>query len=306
VHRDFVIRPMHGAFGAVVEGVDLARPAGRATFQAIQSALYRHKVLVLPKQQLAPSEYLAFGRLWGAPIVFFNPRERDGANPELIVISNAASTPQDRRDVALHWHVDGSYESPPASTTLLYAVEAPDDRNETLFCDMAAAYAALSSDMKARIAGLVVEHGIGDRRLLIDGEWRGRSDAASRPPPVQHPLVRTHPVTGAPTLYAPSGSPFGIRDMAQAEAIDLLIALKRHALQPRFMQRARAAANSILIWDNYAVMHSATPTEYSDEEGKRRLIHRYSTRAIPDLAIAGVTPSSTPPSFAAQGSPPLG
>jgi taurine dioxygenase len=68
--------------------------------------------------------------------------------------------------------------------------------------------------------------------------------------------------------------------------------LKRHALQPRFMQRARAAANSILIWDNYAVMHSATPTEYSDEDGKRRLIYRYSTRTIPDTESVQSQPAN--------------
>ena len=65
--------------------------------------------------------------------------------------------------------------------------------------------------------------------------------------------------------------------------IELLIELKKHALQPQFRQQARADVGSMLIWDNYSVIHSATPTKYSDDDGNRRLLHRISTRGLPPL-----------------------
>jgi taurine dioxygenase len=98
-------------------------------------------------------------------------------------------------------------------------------------------------------------------------------------PEVHHPLVVSHPITGQRALYGISGTAAGIIGLADDEAIGLLIGLKRHALRPEFRQQATAATGSILIWDNFAVMHCATRTEYSDEPGKRRELFRISTRA---------------------------
>jgi taurine dioxygenase len=84
-------------------------------------------------------------------------------------------------------------------------------------------------------------------------------------------------------LYAISGSSCGIVGMDEDEAIALLVDLKKFATQAQFVQRARAETGCIVIWDNFAVLHSATPTEYSDEEGKRRLLHRISTRGLPPV-----------------------
>ena len=276
--------PMARDFGARIDDLNLADRAGTDHVDALMRLLYRHRFLVIEDQPFDETSYAAFGRLWGEPILFYDPRLRDKGRPELIVIHNRPETPDAARDVALHWHVDGSYEDPPASTTLLFAVEGPTQGNETLFCDMVAAYAALSRGMKEQIEDLVVIHGIGDERLLLEGEHRGRNEKPDSRPVVQHRLAGTHPVTGERMLYAPSGSPRGIVGMNDEEAIDLLLRLKRHAAEPRFRASAAARTNSLIIWDNFAVMHSATPTLYSDADGERRLIYRISTREIPQLA----------------------
>ena len=137
--------------------------------------------------------------------------------------------------------------------------------------------------MQQKIEGLVVEHGVGDRRLLLEGEDRGQNDSADARPAVRHPLVMTHPVTGETAISTPSGSARGIVGMDDEEGIALLIAVKRHMIQPQFCTSAAARSNTVVIWDNYAVMHSATPTKYSDADGERRMIYRISTRDIPVL-----------------------
>ena len=276
--------PNAGGFGATLDDLDLSASSGDNVVPQLMALLYRYRYLVIRNQDLDEESYSAFGHHWGKPIFFFDPRLRDTAHPELIVIHNRPDTPEAQRNVALHWHVDGSYEDPPASTTLLFAVEGPEAGNETLFCDMVAAYAALPVDTKGRIEGLVVIHGVGDERLLLAGEHRGRGEIAHTRPTVGHRLAGRHPVTGKRMLYAPSGSPRGIVGMDEGEAIDLLIELKKHATQERFTSSAAARTRDILIWDNYAVMHSATPTHYSDRDGERRFIYRFSTRDLPASA----------------------
>jgi taurine dioxygenase len=103
---------------------------------------------------------------------------------------------------------------------------------------------------------------------------------------VCHPLVVRHPRTGERALYGVSGTATGIDGMIDRDAIELLRSLKLHALRADFRQSVRAAAATILVWDNLAVMHSATPTVYSDADGERRLLHRISIRADAPLRSA--------------------
>ena len=270
---------MPGPFGAFVDGAG-ASLLEAGTLGLITDALCEHRIIVVRDVAPTAAEYVAFGRHFGEPIAFFNERSRDREHPELIEIHNRPSTPAALRDGAMHWHQDSSYESPAASITMLCAAEAPAAGNDTLFADVTAAYDALPATTRARIADLVVQHDPLGGRVALDGEKRGGERKPGMTAPlVEHRLVLPHPVTGRLALYGVSGTAAGIAGMDDDEAIALLIELKQHALQPQFRQTARATTGSILIWDNFAVMHSATPTEYSDEPGHRRRLHRISIRA---------------------------
>ena len=281
------LEKMQGAFGAIVDGIDLRRPLTEVETRQLVEGLYENHILVVRGQEgLESSDYLRFGQLWGEPIKFFRPDHRNQAFPELIIIHNSPDTPEPQRDGAMQWHADSSYELVPASVTMLLAIEAPRVGNETLFVDMAAAWDALPTDMKARIEHLQVLHQVSggrNEKTFLPGEKRGRNASPHTWRDVIQPLVLAHPATGRKALYAISGSSFGIVGMDEDKAIQLLIELKKHATQPQFVQRARAEPGSIVIWDNFAVMHSATPTEYSNEDGKRRLLHRISTRGLPPV-----------------------
>jgi taurine dioxygenase len=278
-----------GTFGAFVDQIDLTRPLDTADTRRLVDSLYQHHILVVRGQSgLSSADYLRFGQLWGEPIKFYRPHHRDQGFPELIVIHNSPDTPEPQRDGAMHWHADSSYEPVPASVTMLLAIEAPLVGNETLFADMAAAWDALPEAMKARIENLQVRHQTSGRKMqptMLAGEKRGYDAAGPDMPEVIQPLVLAHPATGRKGLYAISGSTIGIVGMEDGEAIALLKELKQFALQQRFIQSARAEPGSIVIWDNFAVLHCATPTEYSKEDGKRRLLHRISTRGLP--AVCG-------------------
>ncbi|MCU1389766.1 MAG: hypothetical protein JWL72_3104 [Ilumatobacteraceae bacterium] len=269
---------MPGPCGAFVDGV--GRDLGDVdTALFLAAALAAHRILVVREVSPTLREYARFGHHFGEPIMFFDPRSRNAELPEVIEIHNSPTTSAVLRDGAMHWHQDSSYETVPAAVTMLLAVESPVIGNETLFADLTSAYEALDEATKARIDGLVVRHDPLGGRVAFEGERRG----GSRPvgtvvTEVRHPLVRRHPTTGRSALYGISGTAAGIVGLDDDEGIDLLIRLKRHALRPEFRQRATAEQGSILMWDNLSVMHCATRTEYSDEPGKRRRLHRISTR----------------------------
>jgi taurine dioxygenase len=280
------ITRMPGPFGADVTGIESAEQlVDVATIALLADALAEHRVLIVETPEISEEQFARFGGRWGTPIAYFNPRDRDAAHPELIRITNSPKMPAQLRDGAMHWHQDSSYESPPASITMLHAIEAP-ATNDTRFVDMIAAYRTLDPGLQRRMAGLVVQHrsGGGHPDLSFPGEVRGESTGAgAHLPDVTHPLVVRHPVSGAPALYGLSGTAVGIAGMPDGEAIPLLRLLKEHALRSVFEQRARAEVGTILIWDNIAVMHCATPTAYSDRDGERRLLHRISLRCVHPL-----------------------
>jgi taurine dioxygenase len=269
---------MEGSFGAFVDGFDIDRLDEEA--DTLATALYAHKILVVRDQHLDDESYARFGRTFGEPIMFFAADHRDRENPEIIWVTNSVRTPAALRDGARHWHSDSSYEAVPAFITMLYAVEVPTSENETMFADTAAAYEALSREVKDGIDDLRVIHDPrGGRVPLLEGEVRGDSSSSTLPV-VEHPLVIRHPVTGRRALFGFSGTATGIVGWEEDEALTLLVSLKEHAVQRRFRQHARAEPDSILMWDNFSVVHSATPTSYSDEPGHRRRLKRISTRHV--------------------------
>ncbi len=276
------ITPMAGAFGATVDDVDLDARLDAATFKELVDGLYDHRILLIPGQHLTNQAYAAFGGRWGDPIAFFVPGARDRRVPARSSASRTRpTTPDASRNGAMHWHSDSSYEAVPASVTMLYGIEAPLVGNETMFADCAAAYDALPRSMKDQVDPLVVVHDPRGGKVNIEGEVRGRGQTEPLPV-VTHPLVIEHPVTGRRSLFGFSGTAAGIVGWDEPGAIDLLLELKRHVLQPRFRQQARVDVGSVLLWDNHSVVHSATPTVYSDADGQRRLLHRISTRGLPE------------------------
>jgi taurine dioxygenase len=281
-----------GSFGVEITDVDLSGDLDSTAMKEIVEVVAKNGVAVFRDQRLDKPAYARFGRLWGDPIDFFFTPDLDPEFPHLIRISNSPDLDPGRRDGAAFWHTDGSYEYLPAAFTMLLALEAPDAGGETRFADLGGAYDALPPETQARIDGLVVKHmlvggkrGADEVQVKLDaddkdrdGGIRARKRAAEKP---EHPLVLTHPITGRRGLYAISGSPIGIVGMSEDEGLALLDELKRHALQPQFRIEVKARAGDILIWDNLATLHSATPLEYSHEDGKRRVLLRISTNGLP-------------------------
>ena len=282
------IAPLDAAFGASVEGIDLATPPSDALMRALTAALYRHRVLVIKHQKLDQESYLHFGRQWGTLIAHVADHMRLPGYPELMGVGNTED--KDRADSvrlgAAHWHTDQSYEKVPASATMLYAIIAPKAGGETGFADTVAAYHALDDQTKVRIDGYVVSHlyGAGKRR---DDEYEPSPLITPRQlgqvPPCKHPLVLRHPVTGHKALYGVGQSGYAIDGLPDDAAVRLLWDLKEHCIQPRFRYHHRYQVGDLVIFDTFSTLHAATRIGIagSDEDDDARLNWRISVRGLP-------------------------
>ncbi|MBH67842.1 MAG: hypothetical protein CMM58_05770 [Rhodospirillaceae bacterium] len=285
------ITPIKGAaHGANVWGLNLNDPCTEDLIKTLADALYEYRVLIIKNQQLNKSRYLEFGKWWGEPIPHVLDHMRMPEYPELLAVGNTEQKDKsdEIRNGAALWHTDQSYESIPASATMLYSILVPIQGGQTKLADMTAAYDALDNDMKHKIDALEVAHLYGAGKLL-DEEFRANplttSDQVARIPSCYHPLVMKHPVTGRKSLYATGQSCFGIKGMDDDEAIKLLWTLKMHAIQDQFVYSHTYEVGDIAMFDTLSTMHSAVPIEQADENRPetKRLLWRISVRGVPKI-----------------------
>lgn len=258
--RDILIKPISPVLGAEVAGADLSKPVSKALVDRFKQALADYKVLVYRDQELTQQQLIAFSRMWGPLGEHIMPGAvRDGV-AEVNVMSNkdAAGKPNGRHtdSSAKRWHTDRSYMPVPAMSSLLYGVEVPREGGDTLFVNASAAYDALSPEMKTKIDGLTAIHWV---------EWSRRTGGVAvatdyelkKAPPVKHKLVRIHPVTKRPAIYAGCHA-WKIDGWSEEESRPLLDELVRHATQDRFVYRHKWRPHDLVQWDNRCTMHAAT------------------------------------------------
>ena len=276
------ISKLPGPFGAEVTDLELTKDMRDETMRALIQALFDNQILLIRQQDLTEADYVKFGYFWGTPLSFFIESHKRVDFPEMIRIQNKASTPARHRDGAMHWHSDSSYEELPATVTMLYGVEAPAIGGETLLASTTLAYEALPEAKKQMLDGLIGLHCLGGSPELPGEKIPFIPESTALHGIQKHPLVMPHPVTGRKALF-PSGTTFSFEGAEREEGRALITELRAHCVQPQFVNAVKVGKGDILLWDNYQTMHTATAIEYSDEDGKRRLLYRISTKGIPDL-----------------------
>ncbi len=270
------VKPM-GALGARIEGVGLAE-ASAGQLDAIRQAFFDHHMLAIPGQELAVADALAFSRLFGPLEPHVLSEFHHPETPLIIVLSNVVEDgkPRGLADAGTYWHSDVSYKKRPALATMLYALEVPDDGGDTLFCNMMTAWDEAPADLKRRLDGLQAIHNYAWRSNALAGDLGVRKaltdEQLRETPSVVHPAVRTHPETGRKAIYVNPGFTVGFVGLDQEESEVLKREVFEHCLQDRFVFRYRWQPGDVVIWDNAAVMHSATTRDLPRE--KRRTLWR--------------------------------
>jgi taurine dioxygenase len=236
--------------GAEIAGVDLAEPSNQQMHE-IHRALAENLVIFFRDQHMAPEQHLDFGRRFG-PLHIHPAAPHAPGLPELMIIHADKDSPRANGE---GWHSDVSCDNEPPMGSILYIKTCPPRGGDTLFASMYAAYEALSDRMKQYLEGLTAVH---------DGEQNYRGTYANfgvkdKPtyPRAEHPVIRTHPVTGKKALYVNRGFTRSILGIPRDESTGVLDYLYSHIENPLFQCRFRWQANSVAFWDNRCVQHRA-------------------------------------------------
>ena len=259
----------HGRhLGAEIKGLDLGQPLDQPTFAALEAALIEHKVIFARGQNLSTAEHVRLSRMFGDLEV--HPFRPEGEFPEIMVLDNHKDNPVLSTDV---WHSDTTFRLRPTRYTILRCEIMPATGGDTLWANMAAAYDNLSDPFKRMIAGLRAVHDFKNFRVLFT---RSAADQARLEtmedlyPNPSHPVVRTHPVTGAKILFVNPQFTLRIEGLAEDESRGLLDILFRQVLIPEYQFRFRWHPGDIVFWDNTATQHYAANDYYPDRRRMER------------------------------------
>jgi taurine dioxygenase len=272
------VRPISGALGAEIAGVDLARDLSDGMIGAIRQALLDHLVIFFRDQDLPPARFLAFARRLGTPIEYPFVKGIEGY-PEII---NVAKLEHETVNFGGVWHADTTYLREPPMATLLVAREVPEAGGDTLFANQYLAYETLSERLRSLLHGLrgVSSSAKADASRTREDRIRSDGRAEARKLLVaEHPAVRTHPETGRKALYVNRAHTVGFAGMTEAESEPLLEFLFRHQIRPEFTCRFRWTPGALAIWDNRCAQHYAV----NDYAGQRRIMQR--------ITLAGDVPT---------------
>ena len=276
------VTPVKDAFVARIGGVDLRVDHSPTVLAAIEHALDRYAVVILPGQDLSDDEQIEVSKGFGDLSYALNHGRAVGQNtrlrPELYDISNLdekhgilgeADRRRQWREADKLWHTDRSFIAADTTYSFLSGRIVPPTGGNTDFADMRAVYEDLPQAMKDRIADLTAVHSIWHSRALAGGV-DFRPDEIATMPPVIQPLVRVHARTGRRSVVLASHAA-EIVGMPLEEGRALLAELTAFALQPKYYHSHAWTEGDLVIWDNRCTMHRGTPF---DDKAWRRDMRR--------------------------------
>ena len=266
-HRHIQVKPIAGALGAEIEGVDAARPLGAAVVAEIRQAFLDHLVVFFRNQRLTPQAQLAFAQQFGQPMEY--PQLK--GLPECPLVTPVVKLAHERVNFGGVWHSDTTYLERPPMGSMLYAVELPPYGGDTLFANQYLAYETLSDGLKQTLTGLVGVNSSAKADVSRSREDRLREEGAETKVLLgEHPAVRTHPETGRKALYLNFGHTTRFRGWSEQESVPLLDYLFAHQVRPEFTCRFQWGPGSLAFWDNRCTQHNPV----NDYHGFRRVLHR--------------------------------
>ena len=221
--------------GAVVEGIQIGEPLSDAAVDAIDRALVDHHVLFFRDQVVTPAQHRDFASRFGE--LHIHPIYPSHAEaPEVIVLDTDLV---DLQDNAI-WHTDVTFTAAPPMGGVLVARMLPQHGGDTLWASSIAAFEALSAPMQQFLQGLTATHNIAQsfpaERFAMTAQAQERLEKAKRDnPPVSHPVIRTHPVSGRKGLFVQDGFTTHINELTGPESRALLTFLYAHATKPEFV-----------------------------------------------------------------------
>ncbi len=281
------LTPSKQSLGAKVLDLDLSQKINTTQLNQLIQWLGEYGVLTFPKQEVTPQQLKDFAIHFGELEINVAKIAQDPKIPEMMTLSNMVDNgrPLGLSDAGQDWHTDMSYSRQIAFANILYGIKIPMRDGKSLgnteFCNMHAAYNALPKEIAQELEGKTITHDFNKF-----WEKMRREKGSTRPPltpeqlqskpPVSHPAIMVHPITGKKVLYANPGYSIRINELDQKASDELLEYLFAHQLQAEFRYAFEWEEKSVLMWDNMGTIHNAV-ADYAPHE--HRYIQRFQVAA---------------------------
>jgi taurine dioxygenase len=273
VFTRFRLTPYTPNIGATISEIDLSAPIDADTARELRLALAHYDVLFFRDQPLTPAQQVEVARAFGSPArekAYF-PASAEHELVELIEIKPDESS----RYATDQWHSDTSYQVAPPAGAVLAAKALPETGGDTLWASARKVYQALPTGFAAWLETLTAMHsfeysGWGDALRKQPGGEARYQEARVKNLPVDHPVVKTHPVTGEKFLFVNPKYTERIRGLTRTQSNDLLAYLYHFFERPEFQARFVWTPNAVAVWDNHTTIHCAV----IDYLPAQRLMHR--------------------------------
>lgn len=261
------IRAM-ATIGAEITGVNVTQLDDSA-FRRIYQTWLEYNVIVVRDQSLTVSEFVTYGKRFGAISPHPSKSTRHPEAPEVTLLGANKFRADGTLNTAIYrrgaegFHTDGSYEAIPFKATQLYALAIPSRGGDTFFSSAYAAWDELPQRLREKVDGRCGTFKYGGRKLLnalLDENDRHEQ-------PMRHPLVRVHAETGRKLLYFDQGKILTIEGYNAEESAALIAEMEAYFVSPPCQYRHHWRKGDVVIWDNRCSYHKAAG-DYPPEEDR--------------------------------------
>ena len=252
--KGFQAEPVSGALGAFIHGLDITQPLPEETAAELRDALVHYMVLFFRDQALQPQEHVHFAEIFGE-VQMGGTIPRLEEQPE---IKKQEYTKQTAVTGDVNMHADDTFVEIPSRCSILHGLKMPKAGGDTLWVNCEAAYNALSEPMKKMLEPLQAEHNLSAKfGNIAPGveDPKMKVKIFEHYPPVQHPVIRTHPVSGRKCIFVNEMVTSRIIGLEPEESEVILNFLINHLKQPIFQCRLHWEDNTVVVWDNRATQH---------------------------------------------------
>lgn len=266
---DLNLTPLHPRYGVEVHDFDLST-IDDSGYAAIRAAFEEHSLMLFRRQTLTDEQHLRFGRFFG-DVENRNAADlKAGEDFEVPAVSNIREDGSITEEMDLHtlnlkanmlWHSDSTFLPVPALTNILIARIVTETGGQTEFASTRAGWADMPEDLKSRIRGHGIWHRYAQSRARISPEL-AKLPMFNKWEDQRWNSVWTNPVNGKEALYIASHA-YAVDGMDPTEGAALIDALTEYVTRPEYVFSHTWNVGDVLVWDQRAVLHRATPWDYA-------------------------------------------
>ena len=250
-------------FAIEIQNLDIRNIPSKETISEISEILAEFSVVVIRNQNITDDEHIKFSENFGA--LELTKVGTDGSGSKLIILRNFDEngnivSPTDRQRLNnlanQEWHSDSSFKKIPSKMSILSAKMIPSLGGNTEFLSMRASYNALPQELKLKIDDKICWHDYSHGRSKIDPNLVTPEEKQALPP-VKQKLVLSDNKHGK-SLYLGAHCR-NVDGMSENDSNALLAEINSYIDTEKFIYSHVWEPFDLIMWDNRAVLHRATP-----------------------------------------------